>query len=223
MQLAGGSDIPIRALGHRDTETEKKEKALERMSMPSSSKTPSSKPADSSSSKKGSEIAASSPHRISEPLPQRTSPLSLEESAPQAEFHSQEATALRPSPSAQHGTQEESDLRNEMQQNSLQDTVDLSSNSNRLEELDPAQPAEKSNSSDSAPAGQTVSEHLKAAEQVDTPMSDAGEVLDESASYFAAARKAVDTLLQSSNQQQALLGLNTLLSILKVTFFYCSC
>ncbi len=192
--MAAESGIQIEALGHRDKETEGKEKALEQLSsLPSSSagQLPPKASASSQQSKFQQQAVPDSYHQTmpSDMNSQASSLLQVaQQSADPGQFSQAETAAASPSSG-------------ERQQSSMHDA-----------------------SPSASTAGDIDHQQREASEQmageVYGPITDAAppsnDYQDGSAAYLENAMGAVNVLLSSSSQQTAILGLSTLLTILKV-------
>ena len=182
LQLAVESGIQVEALGHRDQETEYKEKALEKLSSLHSPPTRQSHPAANAS-------------RQSDQTEQTQTRMPAQQSQP-----SSSRLNADPQSSSPRGTAAlaQDSLISEKQQHPASQAAEIIEN----HELHHRQGS------------------IQMADEIAPPVTDAApphrDSQDGSAAYLASTMEAVDILLRSASQQTAVLGLSTLLTILKV-------
>ena len=210
MQLASNVSVEVQALGHRDRETEIKERAAERLSGQPSPPAQQSNPGlDEPNPSQSISMAQG----ITEDTPMEAVPTSQETDQTQAHLEVRNhgrGDAATPFSRSQHRETEESQ----------------GLNLNRGSDHDPAeqQGTDVAAGPASFDASKAVQNHRgflpEPGSQNTGAMEDASGSRQEdgSSSYLASATDAVNSILQSAEQQTAIMGLTTLLTILKVVF-----
>ena len=193
--MAAESEIEVEALGHRDQETERKEKALERMSSLNSSHIGQSQPGNNGS-------------------PQEKQPQALQRASNTSHLVQQSQSSSPLQDFRRNGDPQRGSDVETAAAVATQDNLSSEKRQRRAQEAESSEPDDKL---------QQMQSSIQTADEIATPTTDAAPPQsasqDGSATYLANAMEAVDILLQSANQQTAALGLSTLLTILKVQHF----